>query len=200
MFKAWPAVIPLLILALSGADPATAAGVGGLARGFKSSPVIRYLNGKGPTLAPFAHVVFCLKLPTECEKGTGPVVAPLDQNQLRLLKQANAEVNRQIRPRNDSKTTGFGDEWSLSPQSGDCEDYAITKRHRLIAAGWPSRSLRLAVAKTPWGEGHAVLIVKTDEGDLVLDNRTDAIKPFQNSDLRFLKIQSNDNPKMWFDL
>lgn len=86
------------------------------------------------------------------------------------------------------------------PVSGDCEDYAITKRHKLIAQGWPIRSLRLAVARTAWGEGHAVLVVKTSDGDLVLDNLTSAIKPFQKSGLRFLKIQSEDNPRMWFAL
>lgn len=200
MLKIWTIAIPFVVLALAGTSPAAAAGVGGLARGFKSSPIVRYLDGKGPTLAPFAHVVFCLKLPVECETGAGPVMAPLDQDHMQLLKRANTEVNRQIRPRHDSKANGFGDEWSLSPKSGDCEDYAITKRHRLIAAGWPSRSLRLAVAKTSQGEGHAVLVVKTSEGDLVLDNRTDAISPYQASDLRFIKIQSQDNPKMWLDL
>lgn len=200
MFKASIAAASFLVLAFVGQNPVNAAGVGGLARGFKSSPVIRYLDGKGPTLAPFAHVVFCLKLPAECERGGGPAVASLDSARMQVLSEANRGVNRQIRPRNDTKNNGFGDEWSLSPTSGDCEDYAITKRHRLIAAGWPSRSLRLAVAKTPWGEGHAVLVVKTSEGDLILDNRSDAIKPFQSSDLRFIKIQSADNPKMWLDL
>jgi predicted transglutaminase-like cysteine proteinase len=126
----------------------------------------------------------------------------INANQMTVLRSTNDAVNRAIRPKSDAagKGSGFGDDWELMPASGDCEDYAISKRHRLIAEGWPVRSLRLAVVKTAWGEGHAVLVVKTNEGDLVLDNLTSEIKPFQRSGLRFLKIQSEDNPRMWLAL
>lgn len=196
---------PLRLLAatlsvlLAVAGPASAIGVGGMAHNLKNAPIVRHISGRSPVLAPFAHVVFCMKLPSECAAQSGPSMVQLDEHHLRLLQAVNRSVNRQIRPANDDATAGMGtgDEWSLSPRSGDCEDYAITKRHRLIALGWPTQSLLLAVALTGWGEGHAVLVVKTNKGDFVLDNRTGAVKPFQNTDLHFLKIQSSENPKMW---
>lgn len=179
---------------------AFAIGAGGLAHGLKSSPVIKYVVARGPTLAPFAHVVFCMRLPGECQKADGADVADADAKNMAVLSSVNEAVNRAIRPKYDTVSSGTGDDWELSPTSGDCEDYAITKRHQLISQGWPARSLRLAVVKTSWGEGHAVLVVKTSEGDLVLDNLTSAIKPFQKTGLRFLKIQSDDNPRMWLAL
>lgn len=179
---------------------ALAIGVGGLAHGLKSSPAIQYVVARGPTLAPFAHVMFCVRQPGECQESDGAAVAEVDAKNMAVLSSVNRAVNRAIRPKNDVARDGSGDDWELSPASGDCEDYAITKRHQLIAQGWPARSLRLAVVKTSWGEGHAVLVVKTSEGDLVLDNLTGAIKPFQKTGLRFLKIQSDENPRMWLEL
>lgn len=187
---------------LMGPQSALASGAAGMAHGLKSTPVIRHLIGRTPALAPFAHVIFCMRNPNECDSGPGPAVVEINARQMTVLKSANDAVNRAIRPRQDApgNISGFDDDWELMPASGDCEDYAITKRHRLIAEGWPVRSLRLAVVKTAWGEGHAVLVVKTNEGDLVLDNLTSEIKPFQRSGLRFLKIQSEDNPRMWLAL
>ena len=103
-----------------------------------------------------------------------------------------------IRPVNDRPDQG--DVWQVNVKSGDCEDFALTKRDHLIAMGWSPRALRIAVTKTPYGEGHAVLVVKTDQGDLVLDNRTNAIKGWKDTDLRWLMIQSGDNPRVWYEL
>ncbi len=88
----------------------------------------------------------------------------------------------------------------MNVTAGDCEDFALTKRDHLIAMGWSPKALRIAVTKTPYGEGHAVLVVKTDQGDLVLDNRSNAIKGWKDTDLRWLMIQSGDNPRVWYEL
>jgi len=85
-------------------------------------------------------------------------------------------------------------------KQGDCEDFALTKRKKLIEMGWSSRSLRIAVALTGRGEGHAVLIAKTSEGDLVLDNRTSAIKDWRRTDLQLVMLQSKDNPQQWYNV
>ncbi|RYG94519.1 MAG: hypothetical protein EON58_16080 [Alphaproteobacteria bacterium] len=55
-------------------------------------------------------------------------------------------------------------------------------------------------SRTPSGEGHAVLVVKTTDGDLVLDNHYNKITPFNRTSLDWLKIQSGDNPRLWFDI
>ena len=90
------------------------------------------------------------------------------------------------------------DQWQVAPAAGDCEDYALTKRHMLIRSGWPASSLRLAVARTPWGEGHMVLVVRTSKGDLVLDNLTGSVRQWSKTGLRWEMIQSSRNPRNWF--
>lgn len=142
--------------------------------------------------APFAHVLFCAQQASEC-KAAAPTTVELTSARLRELKQVNRSVNRTIRPREDVGT----DTWSLNPATGDCEDYAITKRHELIARGWPASSLRLATAYTTWGEGHLVLVVKTSQGDMVLDNLTSAVKNWKNVNLQWVSIQSSEDPRKW---
>ncbi len=82
----------------------------------------------------------------------------------------------------------------------DCNDYAVTKRHELLESGLPSKALRLSVVKTASGIGHLVLVVATTKGDLVLDNLTEVIRPWQNTDYHWLKIQSATDSKYWYEI
>src|SRR5205814_7262803 len=94
----------------------------------------------------------------------------------RDLVEVNAKVNRSIKP--EANLLGLaGEKWIVSPKSGDCNDYAVTKQHELLARGWPSRTLLLAEVVTNWGEHHLVLVVRTAEGDLVLDNLSANVRP-----------------------
>lgn len=145
------------------------------------------------TAAPLAHIVFCKASPSECTATANPVMVKLDAEAMRELRNVNQSVNRRIRPVNDA---GF-DRWSVNPDSGDCDDYAVTKRHDLVKNGWPASALRLAVAFTARGEGHMVLVVKTTEGDLVLDNLTGAVKNWTEAGLKWEMIQSETNPRIW---
>ena len=121
------------------------------------------------------------------------------------LGEINRAINLAIRPASDLAQYGEMDVWTsplvtFANLAGDCEDYAITKRHALIQQGWPASALRLAVAQTSWGEGHLVLIVRTSKGDMVLDNRTDAIRNWRKTGLRWHMIQSAGNPRIWFNI
>lgn len=156
----------------------------------------KYLVARANTLAPMGHVMFCAKHPAQC-RASGAATVRLDAKRMRELRSVNRHVNRRIRAVNDSRLGGFGDKWSLAPRAGDCEDFAITKRAELIRRGWPSRALRLAVARTPSGEGHAVLVVRTTGGDLVLDNRRSSVLPWNRAGLTWLKIQSQSNARRW---
>jgi predicted transglutaminase-like cysteine proteinase len=80
---------------------------------------------------------------------------------------------------------------------GDCNDYAVTKRHVLLQRGLPAKALRLSAVRTSSGEGHLVLLVVTTKGELVLDNLTDAIRPWRSTDYRWLKIQSASDARFW---
>ena len=83
---------------------------------------------------------------------------------------------------------------------GDCNDYAVTKRHALLESGLPSKALRLSVVKTASGIGHLVLVVVTTKGDIVLDNLTEVIRPWQSTDYHWLKIQSATDSKFWREI
>ena len=50
------------------------------------------------------------------------------------------------------------------------------------------------------GEGHAILTVKTDRGEFVLDNLRDEILPWDETGYRFIKRQAQDDPNVWLDL
>jgi predicted transglutaminase-like cysteine proteinase len=183
--------------ALAAINPAYAAGPAGYARNLSSAPAVSYITLRQPTLAPFAQVRFCLQNPDECRPSQGAAMVELTAAAEAQLSSTNTNVNRSIIGVNDNAGS---DVWSVNVKSGDCEDFALTKRDHLIAMGWSPRALRIAVAQTRSGEGHAVLVVTTDKGDLVLDNRSDRIKSWKEADLHWIKIQSGDNPKLWYAL
>jgi predicted transglutaminase-like cysteine proteinase len=144
------------------------------------------------TLPPLGYQLMCLKHPEEC-RGGGTSKVDADTALLETLKRVNAKVNRTIRPARDRSGV---DVWSVDASVGDCEDFALRKRQELVDAGIPASSLRIAYVKTRRGEDHAVLIVKTNRADLVLDNLTSAIRPLSQSGLRLISM-SGANPLVW---
>jgi predicted transglutaminase-like cysteine proteinase len=191
------AAVALMVSSLGATGPAYSFSLGGATRNqSKSSIDALFIKEKRRSVEPFAHVLFCTNTPSECAGSTGPDIVELTTAKKRELMAVNRQVNNQISPSNDN--AGDIDVWSLAPQSGDCEDYAITKRHALIQKGWPASALRLAVARTSWGEGHLVLVVRTSKGDLVLDNMTSAVRNWRKSGLSWHMIQSSGNPRIWY--
>src|SRR6266702_2369428 len=98
-----------------------------------------------PTLAPFAHTLFCTNYPGECVPRRtvfrrGPIALTAERQD--ELLEVNTQINGSIVPKRN--TEGLASKgWLLSPKTGDCADYAVTKRHELLARGWPSRALWL---------------------------------------------------------
>jgi predicted transglutaminase-like cysteine proteinase len=153
-----------------------------------------FISENRRTLEPFSHVVFCKNYSGECATASGPETVELTPSKEAELISVNRTVNSQIAPRNETR----GDDvWTLAPRSGDCEDYAVTKRHVLIQRGWPSSALRLAIGYTRQGEGHLVLAVRTSNGDVILDNETNSIRNWQDAGLNWQEIQSAENPRVW---
>jgi predicted transglutaminase-like cysteine proteinase len=87
--------------------------------------------------------------------------------------------------------------WLVAPKAGDCNDYAVTKRHELLARGWPSRSLLLAEVVISSGEHHLVLVVRTRDSDLVLDNLNENIRHWSKTGYQWVRVQMPSNPKFW---
>jgi predicted transglutaminase-like cysteine proteinase len=148
---------------------------------------------------PSAFLQFCDEAPKECVANPGPRV-PADPAHLMELDQVNREVNRTIIPLSDLKHYGVVEYWTLPADGkGDCEDYALLKRHNLIKLGWPASALLMTVVRDGH-EGHAVLTARTTEGDFVLDNKTDKIRPWNETHYRFVMRQSYVDPLAWVDL
>ncbi len=162
-----------------------------------SAPIIE----ASPTLAPFQHVRFCLRYPSDCKSdATESGRIELTADNLELLNGVNHSVNTSIAPMSKDYGANLQDGWTIAPTSGDCNDYAVTKRHELLQSGLPARALRLSVVKTASGIGHLVLVVATTKGDLVLDNLTETIRPWQNTDYHWLKIQSTTDARFWHEV
>jgi predicted transglutaminase-like cysteine proteinase len=124
----------------------------------------------------------------------------LNEETLELLKRVNHSVNISIIPTPKSYGQNLRDRWTIAPDMGDCNDYAVTKRHQLIENGLPSKALRLAAVKTASGIGHLVLVVVTTKVDIVMDDLTEVIRPWQSTDYHWLKIQSATDSKFWYEV
>ena len=152
-------------------------------------------------LPPIGHSRFCLRYPDDCKvqgidfHNRNFALTPERWNELNSV---NRDVNRRIfaevAPHN-----GAVEEWTISPPTGDCKDYAITKRHELLERGWPSRSLLLSEVVLPSGEHHLILVVRVEDADLVLDNLNDDIRLVATTYAQYVwvRIQSPQNPKFW---
>jgi predicted transglutaminase-like cysteine proteinase len=167
-------------------------------RGLKSAAT--HIQLDEPTLPPFAHTRFCLQFPADCEiRGTafGGGQVEMTPARLQQLLDVNGTVNRSIQPERKAPSV-VAARWQIEPQRGDCNDYAITKRHELLDLGWPSSALLLAEVVTRWGEHHLVLVVRTNVGDLVADNLSPHILAWSAAPYRWVRIQSPRDPGFWF--
>lgn len=172
------------------------AGLLGMPIGLQSA--IQHIKFEANALAPFAYTQFCARYADECRKRTtfrgGPV--KLTAERWDQLNDVNRTVNKDIVPERNELGLA-GETWLIGPDRGDCNDYAVTKRHQLLAQGWPARALLLSEVVTTSGEHHLVLVVRTKNGDLVLDNLTPSIKPWSRAPYRWVRIQTPDHNRLW---
>ena len=161
-----------------------------------------YMAAGGLTSQPIGHYEFCKTSPFECSIRTrdrGPIVMSDDWRA--TIEYVNLSVNREIRPMNDRDIYGKEEFWAYPTNGvGDCEDYVLEKRKRLHAAGIPLSNLLITVVRKPDGEGHAVLTVRTTEGDLILDNLSDEVKLWSWTSYEFLKRQATNHTGRWVSL
>jgi predicted transglutaminase-like cysteine proteinase len=172
------------------------AGLLGMPMGLQSA--IQHIKFETTTLAPMAYTQFCLRYEDECRTKImfrgGPV--QLTAERWDDLKEVNKAVNKDIIPERNELGLA-GETWLISPDRGDCNDYAVTKRHELLDRGWPARALLLSEVIVSSGEHHLVLVVRTKSGDLVLDNLTSQIKPWSRVPYRWVRIQMPNNSRLW---
>jgi predicted transglutaminase-like cysteine proteinase len=152
-----------------------------------------------PSLAPMAFVRFCMQYPQDCKfRGSAfwPELESLTKLRRAELVKVNRDVNHAIAPHKKTNDVS-AEEWLVSPREGDCKDYAVTKRHELLARGWPSSSLLLTEVVVASGEHHLVLVVRTREDDLVLDNLNENVRPVSHSSYQWVRAQYAKYPKFW---
>ena len=165
-----------------------------------SKPSTSIVDGS-PILAPFQHVRFCLRYPSDCKSNPTEIERiDLNAETSDLLKRINHDINLSITPTPKNHGPELQDGWAIAPVMGDCNDYAVTKRHELLESGLPAKALRLSVVKTSSGIGHLVLVVVTTKGDIVMDNLTETIRLWQNTDYQWLKIQSANDARFWYEV
>jgi predicted transglutaminase-like cysteine proteinase len=165
----------------------------------RSNAPIVHIAFNSTVLGPMAHTRFCLTYPSECKVRKmmfrGGAIKLTAERRAELMK-VNTEVNRSIRP--EPNTEGLAAEkWLIAPSAGECHDYAVTKRHELIARGWPARVLLLAEVIIASGEHHLVLVVRTHDGDLVADSLNANIRSWAKTDYQWVRVQTPANPLYW---
>lgn len=152
--------------------------------------------------APIGWIEFCAANPKECGGGeTIPHDVVMSGKAWKDLVRINKWVNETVKPITDLDHWGTVEKWSYPEDGyGDCEDYVLLKRKLLLQAGWPREALLVTVVREKNGDGHAVLTVKTDKGEFVLDNQHPEILLWTETSYRFVKRQSQADPNVWVSL
>jgi len=152
--------------------------------------------------APIGWLEFCSEYAPECE--TRPLEARdvvLSAKAWKELIRINRWVNDSIKPITDLEHWGVVERWNYPDDGyGDCEDYVLLKRRMLMQAGWPRQALLITVVRDKRGDGHAVLTVKTDKGEFILDNQNEEVLLWSETGYRFVKRQSQSDPNVWIAL
>lgn len=146
-------------------------------------------------------IEFCRRMPQECTLDIGaPASVTLTLAVWRTLQSVNRRVNARIKPITDQAHWGVVDRWDFPDDGfGDCEDYQLLKRRMLAERGLSRRALLMTVVIDEINQGHAVLTVRTDRGDFILDNKTDAIRAWRRTGYSFIKRAGQDGPA-WVSL
>jgi predicted transglutaminase-like cysteine proteinase len=150
-----------------------------------------------PAIPPAGFLGFCAKHLPEClSRGQEPTTIELTDERRQAIEAVQTTINASITPRLDPAHV-----WDYSTDgTGDCNKFALTKRRELIAQGFPKGAVLLATATTERGEGHLVVVVRTDRGDFVLDNRVAHVVDWSSLPYHWVSVQSQQSPVRWLSI
>jgi predicted transglutaminase-like cysteine proteinase len=193
-----PRAKTILVAALAAAMTAVLGGAA--AKATTEQPI--YVAVGETSRPPIGWVEFCNEHPRECAaQPSQPRNVVLSPKAWRDLVRVNKWVNEAIAPMTDLEHWGVVERWSFPDDGkGDCEDYVLLKRRMLMQAGWPREALLITVVRDKKGDGHAVLTVRTDRGDYILDNQAEDVLLWSDTGYRFVKRQSQADPNVWVAL
>lgn len=148
----------------------------------------------GTAQPPYGWVDFCKRHAKECEVDIAePKTIILTEKIWNLLIAVNIKTNKDIEHQSDMDHWGIVDRWDLAEDGkGDTEDYVNLKKRRLVDAGLPRRALLTTVVIDDKNDGHAVLTVRTDRGDFILDNNRNKILRWDQTGYTYIKRESQD--------
>ena len=152
---------------------------------------------RGSTSQPIGHYEFCKSYPDTCGPNQNIGVIPISDRTWQSIVEVNNTVNENIIPRTDMEIYGVQERWAYPSIEGDCEDFVLLKQYMLEKEGFPRSALLITVVRQPNGEGHAVLTVRTDRGDIVLDNLDKRALDWTLTPYQYLKRQSEQNSSKW---
>ena len=194
-----------LVFAFSALAAATSATAGerlaSLSTGQPTDRVVYAAVGEA-TRAPIGWVEFCIEYKSECNtRASAPRDIVLTSKTWDDLVKVNAWVNDSIKAITDVDHWGVVERWNFPDDgAGDCEDYVLLKRKMLMQAGWPREALLITVVRDKKGEGHAVLTVKTNRGEFILDNQETEVLAWNRTGYKFVKRQSQSDQNLWVAL
>jgi predicted transglutaminase-like cysteine proteinase len=175
--------------------PLVIGGATGQAQTLASLPSSTQPIEKNGTARPIlGWVKFCEQFPVECSINMSePTTIELSPQIWNTIVAVNRRVNTKIKPITDKDHWGIVDRWEFPDDGmGDCEDFQLLKRRTLVERGLPRRAMRMTVVIDEIGEGHAVLMIRTDRGDYILDNKTSAVLPWNQTGYVYVKRESQD--------
>lgn len=160
-------------------------------------PTIAMVTG-AVTSQPIGHYEFCQRLPAECNvKSRSAPAARMDDHAWNVVRDVNRAVNARYIARTDLEAYGIEEYWTYPTVFADCEDYALQKRKELAQLGFALSDLLITVVRKPDGEGHAVLTLRTTDGDFILDNLDNDVLAWNQTPYTFLKRQATFNTGRW---
>ena len=170
--------------------------------GYSANEHIVFVTVGEPARAPIGWVEFCIEYKPECAtRASAPRDVVLTPKAWSDMVKVNKWVNDSIQPVTDLEHWAVVERWSYPDDGkGDCEDYVLLKRRMLMQAGWPREALLITVVRDKKGDGHAVLTVKTNRGEFILDNQEPQVLAWNKTGYRFVKRQSQSDPNTWVAL
>lgn len=149
-------------------------------------------SASGDARAPYAWTDFCRRSPAECRVDLRETErVEMTPKLWKTMVALNSRINREIEAVTDQDHWGVVDRWDLpSDGKGDCEDFSLLKRKRLAEAGVPRRAMLMTVVIDEENAGHAVLMIRTDRGDFILDNKRNAVLPWSQTGYVYVKRES----------
>lgn len=149
---------------------------------------------------PAGHRDFCAAHPEDCGPMDDRGPEAMSPARWRAVWQVNRGVNARIAGRTDREIFDREEVWTYPDTQGDCEDYVLLKRRLLVAAGFADSNLLITTVRLEDGSGHAVLTLRTADGDYVLDNLENRVRPWRETGYEFVRRQASDHARRWLSI